>query len=73
MGNTKTQELCRILQKRLKSCKDNNVSILEHRGVIYNDPRSALDPKFPNDHNITWTDVRSSDIIYASPTTTQHS
>nr|CAH8821176.1 unnamed protein product [Trichobilharzia regenti] len=36
-GTSKTQELCEILQKRLKRGEDNNVSHLEHEGIIYDD------------------------------------
>ncbi|CAH8868789.1 unnamed protein product [Trichobilharzia szidati] len=38
-GTSKTQELCKILQKRLNKGKENNVGHLEHEGIIYDDPQ----------------------------------
>ncbi|CAH8853913.1 unnamed protein product [Trichobilharzia szidati] len=55
VGNSKTQELCRILQRRLKSSKDNTVSSLEHKGIIYNDPQvisELLNEWFCNDARV---------------------
>nr|CAH8851435.1 unnamed protein product [Trichobilharzia regenti] len=38
-GTSKTQELCKILQKRLKKGEENNISHLEHEGINYDDPQ----------------------------------
>nr|CAH8820128.1 unnamed protein product [Trichobilharzia regenti] len=38
-GTSKTQELCKILQKRMKKGEENNISHLEHEDIIYDDPQ----------------------------------